>query len=195
MNRTSRRWTTAAAAGALAIGLAAVAAGCSSSSAPSVDPSATSATNSATPNGTSTTGASKSTGTAPGTGQSLAPAVPVGKTSNFGNGLEATVTSVTKTSVKGSLPGEISGSAVKVDVTVTNKDSKAAGLDSLAVNLYFGNHATNVVDSANTPITGILQPGQSVKGTYYFAPASSGSYQVQISHLAQQPVLVFTGKL
>lgn len=113
-------------------------------------------------------------------------------------GVTVEVTSVKATTVSAETPGEISGPAVIVDLSVTNDSNAAVNVDSAVVNLTAdkGGYGVGTTAGRPLPLAGNIEPGDSREGRYVFMldPAKGRSITVSVNYGAGEPVAVFTGK-
>lgn len=115
-----------------------------------------------------------------------------------GNGVTATLTKIEKVEGKGGTPGEVSGPALRLTVTVTNTGSKAFDASAIVVNALVGNDqvpAGTVTQPGGSPFSGQIQPGQAKSGVYIFViPTNKRSnVLVLVDYQAGSPILVFHG--
>ncbi len=123
----------------------------------------------------------------------------VGETVAFETGISVVIDSVTATTVEAKTPGEVSGTAVVVDVTAKNGSSQAQNLDSAVVMLSAQDGEPGIGTTAGDPkpLGGSLEPGQSASGRYVFmlGSASARPVSVSVNYAAGEPVAIFTGKV
>jgi hypothetical protein len=117
---------------------------------------------------------------------------------DFGSGVQVSLVSVKSTSVTARTPGELSGPAVLVTVTVKNDSTDKVNVDSAVVSLTADKGGFGVGTTAGDPkpLAGDIAPGKSTTGTYMFMldPAKGRSVTVSVNYGAGEPVAVFTGK-
>lgn len=93
--------------------------------------------------------------------------------------------------------GEISGPAIRFDVTVTNESAKPITLSTAVVNVTSGKAKTpaDELTSARTPFPTSLAAGKSATAVYTFTLAKADRTDVGVSfdYRAGDPVVVFTG--
>ncbi|WP_349899812.1 hypothetical protein [Parafrigoribacterium soli] len=115
----------------------------------------------------------KKPGVDPAFGEPVAATVAHGDEADFGNGVLAKLVATTATTSTAKGVGEVSGSAVRVEVELRNTSSSAVSLDAVTVNAYIGAKRTPAppVESSGTvtPFTGSLAPGASAHGSYVFS--------------------------
>lgn len=123
--------------------------------------------------------------------------VPIGEAATAEDGVMAVITGVTPFTATGSGVGEISGDALRVDVTFTNTSGAVQSLASVSVNLEYGPDATPgspiFYDPSVVEFTGELAPGESRAGSYVFGvPADEqDSVTVTVSHNPNSVPFVF----
>lgn len=105
---------------------------------------------------------------------------------------------VSATTVKAVTPGENSGPAVKVTVSVQNRSTAPVDVNSAVVSLTADKGSAGVGTTAGDPkpLAGSVAPGATAKGTYIFmlAPAKDRQVTVSVNYSAGEPVAVFTGR-
>lgn len=108
-----------------------------------------------------------------------------------------TLDSITTTSVEAETPGDMAGEAVEIAVTVTNASSEPQSVDSAVVTLEAddGEHGIPTNAGGGSPLTGVLDPGDSASGSYLFIlePAADRDITVTVNYAAGEPVAQFTG--
>lgn len=98
----------------------------------------------------------------------------------------------------GSRPGEVGGPAIQLDVLIHNSGDKPLDLATLVVSATYGPSRTpaeNVLTNQSRPLTGAVEPGQTIRGTLLFVVPKDSREDVQLSvDLASQAqVVVFEG--
>ncbi|MGB3411275.1 MAG: hypothetical protein WBA45_08745 [Microthrixaceae bacterium] len=125
--------------------------------------------------------------------------VDLGSTAKFGSGVTVRLKSITATTAKAVLPGEISGPAVRVTVEVTNSTASSLNLDNVAVELITmtGTPAGLITSSDAVPFKGNAASGATSTGTYVFSvdPAKRDTARLSIKYSANTPTAIFTGSL
>lgn len=105
---------------------------------------------------------------------------------------------VRATTVTARTPGETSGPAVRVTVSVQNRSASPLDVGSAAVSLKADREALGVGTTAGgpSPLHGAIRPGATATGTYVFmlAPAKDRNVTVNVSYAAGRPAAVFTGR-
>jgi hypothetical protein len=130
-------------------------------------------------------------------GEPVADAVAPDATADFGDRVTARIESVTPFTAEGGGVGEVSGSAVRVAVAITNGTGAAIPLDSVTVNVFSGSDQAPasplLSDESSTPLAGSLAPGASTTGSYAFTvpEGDSDSLVVSVSRGAGSPLVVF----
>jgi hypothetical protein len=130
-------------------------------------------------------------------GEPVADAVAPDATADFGDRVTARIGSVSPFTAEGGGVGEVSGSAVRVTVAITNGTGAAIPLDSVTVNAFHGSDQTPaaplVSDTSSTPLAGSLAPGASANGSYAFSVPEGDidSLVVSVSRGAGSPLVVF----
>lgn len=116
----------------------------------------------------------------------------------FETGIVVSLTSVTSTTVTAGTPGEISGPAVVVKLSVTNNSTAPIDLSSAVVNLSAadGEYGVGTTAGGPQPLDGTLAPGGDSSGSYVFMldPAQDRDVIISVNYGAGEPLAVFTGK-
>ncbi|MGB6057051.1 MAG: hypothetical protein WBF71_02215 [Microthrixaceae bacterium] len=125
--------------------------------------------------------------------------VDLDSTAKFGSGVTVRLKSITATTAKAVLPGEISGPAVRVTVELTNSTATPLNLDNVAVELITmtGTPAGLITSSDAVPFKGNAASGATSTGTYVFSvdPAKRETARLSIKYSANTPTAIFTGSL
>lgn len=107
------------------------------------------------------------------------------------------LSSIETTTIEASTPGEYSGSAVVVSVTIANETKDPLPVSSAVVSMGADNGEMGVPTWAapHDPLQGEVPAGSSAVGTYVFMlePADGRSVTVSVNYSAGEPVAVFTG--
>lgn len=107
------------------------------------------------------------------------------------------LSSIETTSIKASTPGEYSGSAVVVSVTITNDTKAPLPVSSAVVSLIADDGEMGIPTWAapHEPLQGEVPAGSAAVGTYVFMldPADGRSVTVSVNYSAGEPVAVFAG--
>lgn len=128
-----------------------------------------------------------------------APPVPVDG-EPAGDGLTVELTSIERTEAAASMPGEIAGSAIRVEVAVNNAGNANHELGASVVNLYHGpdrTPASPLSGSGEEDLPGSVAAGQRVTGTYVFSVPESrtGRVLVEIDVDPELHVALFKGEV
>jgi Domain of unknown function (DUF4352) len=114
-------------------------------------------------------------------------------------GVSVKLASVKASTVTAETPGELTGSAVIVTVTVTNDGKANADVQSAYLSLVAadGTFGIPTTSGPNAPLKGQLKPGQSATGSYVFMLSKPSGREViiTVNHSAGQPAAQFTGKV
>lgn len=107
------------------------------------------------------------------------------------------LSSVETTSIEASTPGEYSGTAVVVSVTIANDTKAPLPVSSAVVSLVADDGEMGIPTWAapHDPLHGEVPAGSTAVGTYVFMldPADERSVTVSVNYSAGEPVAVFTG--
>ncbi|MFT4050787.1 MAG: hypothetical protein QM677_00890 [Microbacterium sp.] len=116
----------------------------------------------------------------------------------FDNGVTVAIVNVEATTVTAETPGEVSGDAVVVTLSVTNGSTESINLDAAVVNLTADDDGYGVGTTAGEPLPfgGDLAAGETAEGRYVFMLDSAATRTVTIivNYGAGEPVAVFEGK-
>lgn len=113
-------------------------------------------------------------------------------------GLTAKVASVESYTATATRPGEVSGPAVKVTLTLVNSTGSDFALSTATVNAYYGSASTPADpvqgDASAKPFSGTLKPGASATAVYVFTvpAADAGDVTLTLSDQAGARLVVFT---
>ncbi|MCU1527462.1 MAG: hypothetical protein JWP75_1225 [Frondihabitans sp.] len=114
-------------------------------------------------------------------------------------GVVVHVSNIQSVTGKASGVGEISGPAIRFDVTVTNDGSSTVSLETAVVNVTSGTAKTPADEllSARTPFPTSLAAGKSATAVYTFTLSKSDRKDVAISfdYRAGTPIVAFTGNV
>lgn len=106
--------------------------------------------------------------------------------------------SVTTTAVEAETPGDVSGPAVEVVVTVTNTSSETQSVDSAVVTLETpdGDIGIPTLAGGAVHLAGEVAPRASAEGRYLFMldPADGRDITISVNYAAGEPVARFTGR-
>lgn len=110
-----------------------------------------------------------------------------------------TIDKISTMTVEPETPGEYAGSAVVVDVSVSNDSKRAQSVESAVVSLTTDDGDIGVATTAgpNNPLTGDLAAGSKATGTYVFMldPTKGRSVKISVNYAAGEPVATFAGTL
>jgi hypothetical protein len=157
---------------------------------------------SATPTPTATTSASSTPSvTTPETPKVLQThkPVPIKTAAPFGDGVTAKIISVVPVQSIGKGPGEISGPAIKVLISLNNGTKTVISVNQVTVNVSYGAAASPSIpilgDPSSKPFNGNVAPAASSRGTYIFdVPKNARSnVSISVSYAALSPIVVFKG--
>lgn len=135
-------------------------------------------------------------------GPTAAPALPevngqVGEVVTLPTEVVVSIASISTTTLTAETPGEYSGSAIVVDVQVTNESDVPQPVGSATVSLSAEDGDIGVPTWAypNDPLQGEVPTGATAAGTYVFMldPADERSVTVRVNYSAGEPVATFTG--
>lgn len=121
----------------------------------------------------------------------------VGSKASIGGGVSIAISGLTATKVTAKTPGEVSGDAVVVRVTVDNRGAVPADVDSAFVDLVASDGTFGVATTAGDPkpFTGEVAPDSSATASYVFMMSKPHGrpVTVTVSHAAGAPVAQFQG--
>lgn len=129
-------------------------------------------------------------------GVPVAQTVPKDEAADFGDRVTARIASITAVTATGTLPGEVSGPAVQVDLVIDNGTSAEVSLDTVTVNAYYGagrTPASPYAQSSDDTFPDTLAAGASAKARYLFSVPkdAQGSVVITVSRSAGEPIVVF----
>lgn len=112
-------------------------------------------------------------------------------------GFEIEIVSIRAVQVAATTPGEVAGSALRVEVLARNGSQQPQSVDSAVVTLVAADGEPGIDTTAGSPspLRGTVAPGDAVTGSYVFMldPADGREVTVSVNYAAGQPVAVFTG--
>jgi hypothetical protein len=118
-------------------------------------------------------------------------------TADFGDGVSASISSLTPVTAKAHGPGEVSGPGIEVKVRLVNGRNAPISLDSVVINVFADDGAPGspMSQSSAPPFTGALGAHQAKTGTYLFTVpiAHRSPITVNFSYSAGAPVVLFVG--
>ena len=131
-------------------------------------------------------------------GAPVSQTVPKNGTADLSRSVTARITAITSTTAKGTQAGEVSGPAVRVELSITNGTDASISLDSVGVNAYYGSASTPaspIATEGNTPFSGTLAASQTATGSYEFSVPTSqqASLVVTVSRAGTPSIVVFQG--
>jgi hypothetical protein len=126
------------------------------------------------------------------------PAVALDQPAAVGNGISASVLSVTAIQGTASGPGNVAGPALRVSLRIHNGTGAPVSLDGVAVALTYGADSTPaepLEDPSRAPFHGTVAAGGAADGIYVFTvPAGDrDTITVSVGYQPGAPFLVFTG--
>lgn len=126
-----------------------------------------------------------------------APSVALTETAQFGGGVTADLTSITRQDIAAQGPGEISGPGLVVTIKITNRSSAPINLDAVNVTLDDGNAtpASPMSGDPFNPFSGDLAVGAETSAVYVFALPTDykNPSNFTVSYSTDAAVLVFSG--
>lgn len=118
-------------------------------------------------------------------------------TAAFGTGVTVRVVSIASITANAQQPGEVTGPAAEVTLSMTNASTKAVSLTDVVVDLQDGAGIPSVSMSASpaAPFTGQLPAGQTAQAVYVFSLAAGhrNPVSIAVSYTVQAPVVRFVG--
>jgi hypothetical protein len=112
-------------------------------------------------------------------------------------GVTLRVKGVTGVDGTASLPGEVSGPAVRVELELTNSSGASVDLASTVVGLAYGAERipANTFSTGTSSLVGPLDTGSSTTGVYVFAVPTDeqGTLRLSVDYMVGVPVVVFEG--
>lgn len=109
------------------------------------------------------------------------------------------IDAITTTTITPETPGEFAGSAVVVEVSVTNTSDVAQNIDSAVVMLVTDDGEVGVATTAgpNNALRGDVEPGATVMGSYVYMldPAQGRAVTVSVNYAAGEPIALFSGQV
>lgn len=117
----------------------------------------------------------------------------------FDTGMVVEIVAVDPITVTAETPGEMDGPALRVSVAARNQSGEAQEVDSAVVSLVTADGEVGVGTTAGSPspLSGMVEPGATVSGTYVFMldPASGRDVTVTVNYAAGEPLAVFNGRI
>lgn len=122
--------------------------------------------------------------------------VPLDKTADVA-GVAVSIDSVKKITLKATSPGDVTGPALAVAVTVMNNTDKPVDVGSAAVTAVWGDGTAGSGSAAEpaSPLTGQLAAGKTAKGTYVFSYLGDlvNPVEITVDYAAGTAKAVFKG--
>lgn len=124
--------------------------------------------------------------------------VELDETAELGNGVSVAVTRIEAVQGEGRGPGETSGPALRVTITLENTTGESVDVSLALATLYYGADDAPAGDLSAPgvrPITGSLAPGESVSGRYVFGVPVDERDQVRVdfTYDVSAPKAIFSG--
>lgn len=117
----------------------------------------------------------------------------------FDDSLSVTISGLRSASVKSQLPGEVAGPSVIFEVTIKNGGDKVVDLNQLVVNVLDDEQVpgSRITTKPARPMPHAVDGGSVARGRFvYVVPKKKRDpITVQVSLTAEQPVLVFKGRV
>ena len=136
---------------------------------------------------------------APGTQATAKPVKLENTRARFDDSLSVTISGLRSASVKSKLPGEVAGPSVIFEVTIKNGSDKVVDLNQLVVNVLDDKQvpASRITTKPARPMPHAVDAGSVARGRFvYVVPKKKRDpITVQVSLTAEQPVLVFKGRV
>lgn len=122
----------------------------------------------------------------------------LGAPADLGNGVRVRVSDIAGVEGVGRGPGESSGPALRVSVSVSNESDEALGMLSSVVGLSYGPRGTPADDLAGPGAQGfpeLIRPGASAEGRFVFRvpPSERSEIVVEFRYSTEAPEVVFRG--
>lgn len=116
----------------------------------------------------------------------------------FGTGVTAQISSIEPVEGQARGPGEISGPALRLTITIVNDSGEQIPLPEAAVGVMYGKQRTPAIalsEPGVDPFPIELNSGSTADGRYVFAvpPAARGGIRVTVAYSAEVPTAVFEG--
>ena len=117
-----------------------------------------------------------------------------------GTDLTVQLADIARTEAEASMPGEIAGSAIEVDVTVSNAGATKHDVSASVVNLYYGpdrTPASALSGSGQENLPASVPAGEKATGTYVFAVPEDANKRilVEIDVDPKLQVVLFEGEV
>lgn len=129
--------------------------------------------------------------------RTTADVVPLDEEALVTKGVTAKVVTVDPVAAEATLPGEVSGDALRVTVEITNDRTKDLDLGSAIVNLFYGRDrvpSTTFSGSGEQPFPATVPAGKSAVGTYVFRVSRHDvPVEIEIDLAADLTIVAFAG--
>lgn len=114
------------------------------------------------------------------------------------DGLKVALTRIEHVQGEAVQPGEVSGPAIRVTITLTNATQKELNAALIAVNAFQGEDRTpvgKVIKPGALPFEGRIAPGESTYAIYIFVipPEQRDDVTITVDYLSESAVVVFRG--
>lgn len=126
------------------------------------------------------------------------PAVPLDAPAEAGDGVVASLPRLESVQGTGTGPGNVAGPALRVTVRLANGTPAPVSLDSVTVNVYYGEDrtpASPLDDPSSAPFQGTVAAGRSAEGVFVVrVPSGAGDIvTVEVGHRPGAPLIIFSG--
>ena len=116
----------------------------------------------------------------------------------FGTGVSARITKIESVQGVARGPGEISGPALRITVSLANTSTREISVPTVPLEVTYGKQQTPAISLSKPgvdPFPQILAADSTTTGTYVFAvpPDERGVIRVSVGYSAKAPILVFEG--
>ncbi len=115
------------------------------------------------------------------------------------DGVMISIAEINRIDGEAQLPGEIAGPALLVVVQITNSGPDPINLSAVTVNVFDadGQASTPLTADPASPISGVLDAGDSIEGRYVFSFDTDRPQPVTVeaSHSLDQPIARFVGDI
>jgi len=129
----------------------------------------------------------------------VAEPVGVAETASFGDGVTARLSSVRSLEAKASLPGETSGPAVALNLSISNGSPATIELASITVDLVDSRGMSSILIHSEPPteLSGSLSAGATAEGTYVYRldPEMRDNASITVKYSSVTPLVTFQGSL
>ena len=129
----------------------------------------------------------------------VAEPVGVAETASFGDGVTARLSSLRSLEAKASLPGETSGPAVALNLSIANGSPATIELASITIDLVDSRGMSSILIHSEPPteLSGSLPAGATTEGTYVFRldPEMRDNASITVKYSSVTPLVTFQGSL